>query len=107
LVRERKGKNLGQGVIKMCIMGALSKKPSGMTNANKILNELPRTQSPDRLKDFLEELCVLGCIEKVDLSSSREGLVNYKITQKGMKTLAQFQSTEFQDIRAIFGVHDE
>jgi hypothetical protein len=107
LARDRKGKNLGQGAIKMCILGSLSKKPSGMTNVNKILNELPRTQSPDRLKDFLEELCTLECVEKVDLSSSREGLVNYKIIQKGLKSLAQFQSTEFQNVRAILGVYDE
>jgi hypothetical protein len=103
LARERKGKNLGQGVIKMCILGSLSKKPDGMTNANKILNELPRTQSPDRLRFFLDELCVLGCIEKIDMSSVHEGLINYKIKEKGLRTLAKYQSTEFEDVRAVLG----
>jgi len=54
LARRRKGKNLGQGAIRMRILGTLSTKFGGMTNANKILNALPRTQSPDRLKERLE-----------------------------------------------------
>jgi DNA-binding PadR family transcriptional regulator len=107
LARERKGKNFGHGMIKMCILGALSRKPGRMTNANKILNELPRTQAPDRLRSFLEELCALGCVEKVDMSSVHEGLLNYRITQEGMETLARFQHTEWKNVRAVLGMKDE
>src|SRR5262245_42226731 len=85
----------------MCILGTLSTKFGGMTNANKILNALPRTQSPDRLKERLEELCILGMVQKVDMSAQHEGLINWKITPRGEKTLSQFQSTEYDDVKSV------
>jgi hypothetical protein len=86
----------------MWILGVLDRMPDG-TNANKILSQLPRTQSPDRLKDFLDDLCALDCIERIPMSDQHEGLIIYKLKEKGRATFTMYQSVD-QNVRDVLGL---
>jgi DNA-binding PadR family transcriptional regulator len=81
--------DIGEGPIKECILGILSSHPDGCS-ANRILRDLPRTQSPDQLKTFLKDLEDRELIKKEDLSHFRQNLEGYKITEKGKKHLENY-----------------
>ena len=97
---SRKRPDIGEGIIKVCILGILSSLPRGCS-ANRILRGLPRTQSPERLKIFLNDLKDRGLVEKTDLSDFRQNLEGYKITGDGMKFLDKYFNIEFKETRDI------
>jgi hypothetical protein len=102
LDRSRKREDLGAGVIKMCILGILSSDQfEDGASANRILRALPRTQAPDRLKSFLEDLYDRGLIERKDLSFAHDDLRIYKIKQEGKKVLEKYFDQEFRDVTSL------
>lgn len=86
----------------MCILGILSSNQfEEGANANRILRPLPRTQAPDRLKSFLEDLSDRGLIEGKDLSFAHDELRIYKIKQEGKKVLEKYFDQEFRDVAGL------
>ena len=66
-----RGSNLNQGETRMCILGYLYSQREAGAYKEKILVHLPRTQSPDRLQDFLNMLLAREKIELLPPSTSR------------------------------------
>ena len=82
----------------MCILGILFKKGS----ANKILRELPRTQSYERLKIFLIQLKEKGKIEILDKDNIRKGQKTYMITESGKETVQNYLDAGNKNIAEVF-----
>jgi hypothetical protein len=93
---------LGAQEIKFCILGYLYTQLDDGDYREKILLHLPRTQAPDRLKRFLDDLTELGKVESSPpRDSRREGKIIYKITESGKRSVDKYISADYRDVSSI------
>jgi hypothetical protein len=100
--KQRKGRNLSQGDIKIRILSYLYNKGGDGANAYSIQSHcVPTSQEANRFKHFLDDLCDLERIEKKDRSDLRKGLITYNITQKGRETVQILRNPLIKDILGL------
>jgi DNA-binding PadR family transcriptional regulator len=85
----------------MCILGVLYRQSRDIS-ANTILRSLPRTQSPERLKAFLNELAEKGKIEIIARDDIRATLKTYIITQSGRDTVIRYVDASYEDVMEVY-----
>jgi hypothetical protein len=99
----RKGKNLSQDQIKMRILAYLYNRGEAGANNYTIQQKanIP-SQEGKRFREFLDELCMMKCIEKFEEETGGAARIKYRITQDGRKTVDAYRGTPF--LPKIFGI---
>lgn len=72
-------------------MVRLFNEPEGL-NTNALQSSIPTSQEWSRFTSFLDQLCMMGSIEKISADHIRKGAVYYKITQQGKETVIKIRS---------------
>jgi hypothetical protein len=96
----KKQRNLSQEQIKICVLAYLYNRGEVGANAYAIQHRsnIP-SQEHNRFRGFLEELCILYCLEKYEEETGGEkGRINYKITQKGRIVVDQYRNSLIQSV---------
>ena len=96
----KKERNLSQEQIKIRILAYLYNKGSVGANAYVIQHRanIP-SQEHNRFRGFLEELCILSCLEKYEEETSGEkARIYYRITQDGRTVIEQYRKPQLQSI---------
>ena len=98
-----KEKNLSQEQIKMRILGYLYNKGRVGANGYTIQHRanIP-SQEFNRFKGFLEDLCILVCLEKYEEETGGDKVrINYRITQTGRIAVDDYRRSSH--LSKIFG----
>ena len=99
----KKEKNLSQEQIKIRILAFLFNydEEKKSVNANTIQHKANiRLQEYSRLRDFLEELCILKCLGKHEVETAgSKPRINYFITEQGKKIVTVYR----ESLQSIFG----
>ena len=103
----KKEKNLSQEQIKMRILGYLYNRGIAGANAYTIQHRanIP-SQEHNRFKGFLEELCIMECLESYEEETGGDQVrINYRITQTGRTVVDDYRRSSH--LSKIFGSIDD
>jgi DNA-binding PadR family transcriptional regulator len=100
---KHKQSDIGEGPIKVCILGILSHHGQEGCSITTILNSLGalRSQRQDRVTGYLDDLKERNLIDTKDLSHYRKNLQGYVITPDGNRHLEKYFDAEYKENRDV------